>query len=94
MAFPPDILDRIRAHFPLSAFIGRFVPLKRAGREHTGLCPFHGEKTPSFTVNDQKQFFHCFGCAAHGDVIEFVKRYERLSYPEAVEKLARDLYWP
>lgn len=94
MTFPPAFLDRLRSHFLLSELIGRRMPLKKAGREFSGLCPFHGEKTPSFTVNNEKGFFHCFGCAAHGDAIEFVKRYEKLTYRETVEKLAREAGLP
>lgn len=66
------------------------VPLKKAGANYKGLCPFHNEKTPSFVVSPQKQIFNCFGCGAKGDVIEFVKRYYSLSFPEAIEKLAKD----
>ena len=69
MAFPPQFLDEIRARLTLSDVIGRSVKLTRKGREYTGLCPFHNEKTPSFTVSDDKNFYHCFGCGAHGDVI-------------------------
>lgn len=75
---------------PASQVIGRSVRLTRRGREHTGLCPFHQEKTPSFTVNDDKAFFHCFGCGAHGDVIGYVMQREGLSFPEAVERLAAE----
>ncbi|NBO19957.1 MAG: DNA primase, partial [Proteobacteria bacterium] len=78
----------------MSEVIGRRLPLKKHGREYQGLCPFHNEKSPSFTVNDDKGFFHCFGCGAHGDAIEFVRRFDRLSYPEAVEQLARDAGLP
>jgi len=74
----------------MSEVIGKRMPLKKHGREFQGLCPFHNEKTPSFTVNDEKGFFHCFGCGAHGDAIEFVRKYERLSYVETMELLARD----
>lgn len=74
----------------MSEVIGKRVALKKHGREYQGLCPFHNEKSPSFTVNDEKGFYHCFGCAAHGDAIEFIRKYERLSYVEAVETLARD----
>ncbi|MBM3541389.1 MAG: DNA primase, partial [Alphaproteobacteria bacterium] len=88
MAFSPAFLDEIRARIGLSETVGRRVRLQRRGREHTGLCPFHNEKTPSFTVNDDKGFFHCFGCGAHGDVIGFVMRTENLAFPEAVERLA------
>ena len=88
MVFAPQFLDDIRSRVTLSDVIARRVKLIRRGREHTGLCPFHNEKTPSFTVNDDKGFFHCFGCGAHGDVIGFVMRTEGLSFPEAVERLA------
>ena len=72
MSFTPEFLDELRGRLTLSDLVGRRVALKRAGREFTGLCPFHNEKTPSFTVNDRKGFFHCFGCGAHGDAIGFV----------------------
>jgi DNA primase len=88
MAYPPHFLDELRARVGLTAFIGRRVKLARKGREHSGLCPFHNEKTPSFTVSDEKNFFHCFGCGAHGDVIGYVMRTENLSFPEAIERLA------
>ncbi|MCZ6722090.1 MAG: DNA primase [Proteobacteria bacterium] len=89
MTFTPQFLDDIRARVPLSDTIGRRVRLVRRGREHVGLCPFHKEKTPSFTVNEDKGFFHCFGCGAHGDVIGFEMRIDNLTFPEAVERLAR-----
>ncbi|HQX26742.1 MAG TPA: DNA primase [Alphaproteobacteria bacterium] len=88
MTIPPRFLDDIRSRLSLSDVIGKRVRLTRAGREYKGCCPFHKEKSPSFTVNDDKQFFHCFGCGAHGDVIGFVMRYENLSFIEAVESLA------
>ena len=88
MAYPQHFIDELRARVGLSAFIGRRVKLTRKGREHSGLCPFHNEKTPSFTVSDEKNFFHCFGCGAHGDVIGYVMRTENLSFPEAIERLA------
>jgi DNA primase len=88
MAFPPAFLDEIRNRVSLVSVIGRRTRLVRKGREHMGLCPFHNEKTPSFTVNEDKGFFHCFGCGAHGDVIGFVMRADSLSFPEAVERLA------
>lgn len=90
MRYPPQFLDRIRQHFRLSEVIGRRLQLRKAGREYHALCPFHGEKTPSFTINDEKAFYHCFGCGAHGDVINFVKEYEGLSWQQAVESLARE----
>jgi len=88
MGFTPDFLDEIRNRLPTSEVVGRKVRLTRKGREFTGLCPFHNEKTPSFTVNDDKAFYHCFGCGAHGDVIKFVLETEGLTFPETVERLA------
>lgn len=90
MAFPPSFLDEIRARLSLVSVIGRRVRLVRKGREHMGLCPFHNEKSPSFTVNEEKGFYHCFGCGAHGDVITFEMQTHHLSFPEAVEKLAAE----
>ncbi|MDR3424604.1 MAG: DNA primase [Alphaproteobacteria bacterium] len=86
--FPPSFLEEIRNRLPLSGIVGARVRIIRAGREFKACCPFHNEKTPSFYVNDAKQFFHCFGCGAHGDVIGFTMRFDRLSFPEAVESLA------
>ncbi len=88
MSFSPSFLDEIRNRLPLSGVVGSRIRLVRAGREFKGCCPFHNEKTPSFYVNDDKQFFHCFGCGAHGDVIGFMMRYEHQSFPEAIETLA------
>ena len=90
MAFSPDFLDEVRARIRLADLIGRRVRLTKRGAEHVGLCPFHNEKTPSFTVNEDKGFYHCFGCAAHGGHFDFVMRTEGLSFPEAVERLAGD----
>lgn len=88
MKFSQSFMDEIRARVRVSEIIGRTIPIKRAGREYHALCPFHKEKSPSFTINDEKGFYHCFGCGAHGDVISFVMEYEHLKYPEAIEKLA------
>jgi DNA primase len=88
MAFPPGFLDELRGRVPLAGLVGRRVKLVRRGREFTGLCPFHHEKTPSFYVVEDKNFFHCFGCGAHGDAIGFVMRSDNLDFLEAVEKLA------
>ncbi len=88
VAFPPQFLDEIRARLTLSEIVGKAIPIKKAGREFSACCPFHKEKSASFTVNDSKGFFHCFGCGAHGDVIGFTMRYERLAFPEAIDKLA------
>ncbi len=95
MAFPPGFLDELRARLSLSDIVGRKVSLKRrSGAEHAGLCPFHNEKSPSFTVNDKKGFYHCFGCGEHGDAVGFVMKTEGLSFPESVEKLAREVNLP
>lgn len=81
-------MQELRDRLSLSELIGRRVKLTRAGREFKGCCPFHHEKSPSFYVNDDKQFYHCFGCQAHGDVVEFTMRHDNLSFIEAVETLA------
>ncbi len=88
MAFPPRFLDEIRSRVSLADLVGRRVKLVRRGREFAGLCPFHNERTPSFTVVEDKGFYHCFGCGAHGDAIGFTMKTENLPFPEAVEKLA------
>jgi DNA primase len=90
MPFPPEFLDQLRLRVALSQLIGRRVRLAKRGREFVGLCPFHNEKTPSFTVNEEKGFFHCFGCGAHGDNIGFLMQADSLSFPEAVERLAAE----
>ena len=81
-------LDEIRAKVPIADVVGERVKLVRKGREYTGLCPFHNEKTPSFTVNEAKGFYHCFGCGAHGDVIKFEMEAGGLPFMDAVTKLA------
>lgn len=88
MSFSAQFLDELRDRVPLSDVIGSHVKLQRRGREHVGLCPFHKEKTPSFTVNEDKGFYHCFGCGAHGDVIAFEMQQGGLSFPEVIERLA------
>jgi DNA primase len=88
MRFPPQFLDELRARLPVSDVVGRRVKLKKAGREWKGLSPFNQEKTPSFTVNDQKGFFHDFSSGKHGDIFAFVMETEGLTFPEAVERLA------
>jgi DNA primase len=90
MALSPQFLDELRARVHLVDVISRRVKLIRKGREFQGLCPFHNEKTPSFAVVEDKGFFHCFGCGAHGDVISFVMRMENLGFPQAVERLAQE----
>ncbi len=75
----------------VSSVIGSRITVTRAGKEYKACCPFHNEKTPSFTINDTKGFYHCFGCGVHGDVIGFIAEYEKLSYREAIEQLASEL---
>jgi len=89
MAFPPHFLEELRRRLSLASAVSRRVKLQRRGREFVGLCPFHKEKTPSFSVVEEKGFYHCFGCGAHGDVISFTMQTGSLSFPEVVEALAR-----
>jgi DNA primase len=88
MTISPRFKEELRSRLTLSDIIGRKVRLTRAGREFKGCCPFHNEKTPSFYVNDDKQFYHCFGCGAHGDAIGFVMQHDNKSFIEAIEELA------
>ena len=88
MIFPKEFIEEIKNRISASQVVRRRVILKSRGSEHSGLCPFHNEKSPSFTVNDTKGFFHCFGCGAHGNIFDFLMRTEGLNFPEAVEKLA------
>jgi DNA primase len=90
MAFSPQFLDELRSRVSLAGVVGRRVRLQKRGREYLGLCPFHNEKTPSFNVVEDKGFYHCFGCGAHGDVIGFLMRASNLAFREAVEQLARE----
>ena len=87
--FSDDKLEEIRTRADIVEIIGAHVRLKRAGRNFVGLCPFHNEKTPSFSVNPERGFFHCFGCGAGGTVFNFIMRTEGLNFPEAIESLAR-----
>src|SRR5437868_11143474 len=88
MRFTPQFLEEIRARLPVSEVVGKRVKLKRAGKEYKGLSPFQQEKTPSFTVNDQKGFFHDFSSGKHGNIFDFVMETEGVTFPEAVERLA------
>ena len=90
MAITPQWKDELRARITLSTVIMRTTKLTRAGREWKGCCPFHDEKTPSFYVNDQKQFYHCFGCGAHGDVISWMTEQRGLPFIDAVKELAAE----
>ena len=87
---PEKFIDELLTRIDIVEVIDRRVPLKKAGKDFKACCPFHDEKTPSFTVSQPKQFFHCFGCGAHGSAVGFLMDYERLSFPEAVEALAQE----
>jgi DNA primase len=89
MSLTPAFLDELRARTSLSALIGKTTKLTKAGREHKGCCPFHSEKTPSFYVNDDKGFYHCFGCSAHGDAIRWMTDQRGLPFMDAVKELAQ-----
>ncbi len=88
MTLTPQWLDELRARTVLSSLIGKSIKVTRAGREHKACCPFHNEKTPSFTINDDKGFYHCFGCGAHGDAIRWMTEQRGLSFMDAVKELA------
>src|ERR1700758_4233088 len=90
MRFSPQFLDELRARLPVSEVVGRRVKLRKAGREWKGLSPFNKEKTPSFFVNDQKMAWFDFSAGKNGNIFDFVMETEGLSFPDAVERLARD----
>ena len=85
---PQQFIDELMSRTDIVELIGEYLPLKKAGREFTACCPFHDEKTPSFTVSPNKQFYHCFGCGAHGTALGFLMEYEHLDFVEAVHELA------
>ena len=89
MALPDSFIQELKARSDIADVISGYVNLKRTGRNMVGLCPFHGEKTPSFHVNVENAYFHCFGCGAGGDVITFIRRIENLDYIDAVKLLAQ-----
>ncbi len=92
--YPASWLDELRARADIVKVIGSYVTLKKNGHRYVGLCPFHNETAPSFSVDEQKQFYHCFGCKAGGSVIQFVMDIERMSFQEAVAFLADQLHMP
>lgn len=94
MRYPASFLDELRARADIVQVIGQYIPLKKNGRKYWGLCPFHGEKTASFSVDAEKQLYYCFGCKAGGTVINFVMDIERLTFPEAIKHLADQLHMP
>ena len=88
---PPGFLQDLLSRVDIVEVVGRHVELKRSGANHMGLCPFHGEKSPSFSVNSPKQFYHCFGCGAHGDAIRFLMEHSGMSFRDAVSDLAQQV---
>ena len=88
MPLPIDFIERLKAANPIAEVMGSYVTLKRTGRDYVCLCPFHNEKTPSCHIHPDKEYFHCFGCGAGGDVITFTMKYNNLDYWEAVKLLA------
>ncbi|GLP97251.1 DNA primase [Paraferrimonas sedimenticola] len=88
MPIARDFINDLLARTDIVSLVDSRVTLKKAGKNYSACCPFHGEKTPSFTVSQDKQFYHCFGCGAHGNAIDFLMEYDRLDFPDAVEELA------
>ena len=86
---PPSFLHDLLARADIVELVGRYVQLKKAGATHKGLCPFHGEKSPSFTVSASRQTYHCFGCGVHGNAIGFLMEHSGLSFVDAVRDLAQ-----
>src|ERR1051325_7099752 len=86
--FPQQFIDDLRLQANIVRVVQEYVPLRKAGRTYKGLCPFHSEKTPSFHVDPDKGFFHCFGCNKGGDVFTFISEHEKVDFPEAVRMLA------
>src|SRR5664279_3001169 len=88
--FDDTAKEEVRQRADIAAVVGRYVKLKPNGATLKGLCPFHKEKTPSFHVNPQRGFFHCFGCGKGGDVFKFLQEIESLTFPEALKMLAEE----
>ena len=88
MKYPKEYLDEIKTRLKVSSVVSKFVSLKKRGKEFVGLSPFKNEKTPSFTVNDEKEFYHCFATSEHGNIFDFVMKTQNLKFGEAVKNLA------
>src|SRR5690554_7465344 len=86
---PDAFIDDLLARTDIVEVVNARVPLKRQGKEYAACCPFHDERSPSFTVSPTKQFYHCFGCGAHGTALRFLMEYDRLEFRDAVDELAR-----
>src|SRR5688572_2534536 len=91
---PQEFIQSLLARVDIVDTVDRYVKLKKAGANFSACCPFHNEKTPSFTVSPSKQFYHCFGCGAHGNAIGFLMEYSGLAYPEAIRALAETVGMP
>ena len=89
MKFPQPFIDEVRSAADIVTVISDYVSLRKAGTSYKGLCPFHGEKTPSFNVNRDRGFFHCFGCGVGGDVFKFIELKEQVGFQDAVRQLAQ-----
>src|SRR3954467_14126809 len=89
--YPQTFIDDLKNHADVVTIIQDYVSLKKVGATYKGLCPFHGEKTPSFHVNRDKGFFHCFGCGVGGDVFKFLELYQKVGFADAVNPLAKGL---
>jgi len=87
---PQNFIDDLVSRADIVEVVNARVPLKKKGKEYSACCPFHNEKTPSFTVSDSKQFYHCFGCGAHGTALGFIMEYENLDFVDAIEALAAE----
>ena len=87
--FPQQFIDDLKHHADIVVVIQDYVSLKKTGATYKGLCPFHGEKTPSFHVNRDKGFFHCFGCGVGGDVFKFLELHDKVGFQDAVKQLAQ-----
>src|SRR5690606_16640278 len=91
---PDEVIDAVRNHHDIVEVVGKYVHLTKHGKYMKGLCPFHSEKTPSFTVTPELQIYHCYGCGKGGNVIRFIEEVEGYSFPEAVRMLAEDAGMP
>jgi DNA primase len=91
---PQEFIQSLLGRVDIVDVVDRHVKLKKAGANFSACCPFHDEKTPSFTVSPSKQFYHCFGCGAHGNAIGFLMEYSGLAYPEAIRSLAESIGMP
>ena len=87
--YSKEFIGEIKSRLRVSDVVGKFVKLTQRGNEFVGLSPFKNEKTPSFTVNDEKEFYHCFSSAEHGDIFSFLMKHKNMSYPESIEYLAK-----